>query len=252
MGFILQEKNTWVIRGTRWDSATSARYGVPQARSRPEIEHTDDRDPSIADEEDEPSERHGAQCCAACGQLLGHRTTDKLTGLADRWTWEEAAADALARARELRQAVSLCILDLDRFKQINDEYGHPAGDAVLRSVATVLRAAVGNTDLVGRYGGHTGDEFLVLLPEADREDTLAVAERIRSGIKAMSVRAKTCRESVATIEGQTVSLGSAVSAPAHAGLGLSDLLLDADVALREAKRAGRDQIRVTNTAVERF
>jgi hypothetical protein len=100
------------------------------------------------------------QCCKSCGQLLGYRSTDKLTGLLDRWGWDASAPQAFARAVGQRRSTALLIVDLDWFKLVNDEFGHPAGDAVLRSTAAVLRNASREGDLVGRYGG---DEFLMLL-----------------------------------------------------------------------------------------
>src|ERR1044072_4900559 len=75
---------------------------------------------------------HRATCCATCGQPLGCRTTDKLTGLLDRWAWDKAATEILEQVGD--QPAVLLMLDLDRFKEINDTHGHLAGDAVLRDV----------------------------------------------------------------------------------------------------------------------
>jgi diguanylate cyclase (GGDEF)-like protein len=192
----------------------------------------------------------GAPCCMTCGQLLRDHAIDELTGLAERSRWDAAAEDAFARAREQRQPVALIIVDLDHFKYVNDEYGHPAGDDVLRSVAAVLRAATRDGDLIGRYGRQAGDEFLILLRATDLDGAKVVAERIRAGIKTMTVRARTSRHSTVTIVGQTASLGTAACFPARRDdLGLSDLLLDADVALRAAKRAGRGRTRVASPSM---
>jgi diguanylate cyclase (GGDEF)-like protein len=181
--------------------------------------------------------------CESCGQLL----TDPPTGLIERWHWDEVAAETVAKARGRGESIALIMIDLDRFKDVNDSYGHLAGDAVLRGVADVIRDCTREGDLACRYGGSAGDEFLVLLPATELEGALAVAERIRAGITGMSVTAKVTRELSATIEGQTASIGVATY-----GLGdlveldLEDLMLDADVSLRAAKRHGRDRICVAN------
>jgi len=144
----------------------------------------------------------------------------------------------------------LIMIDLDRFKEVNDSYGHLAGDAVLRTVADVIRDKTRDNDLACRYGGSAGDEFLVLLPSTELDDALAVAERIRAGITSMSVTAKVTRELSATIEGQTASIGVATySLGDLVELDLEDLMLDADVSLRAAKRHGRDRICVANMDV---
>jgi diguanylate cyclase (GGDEF)-like protein len=184
--------------------------------------------------------------CDSCGQLL----TDPPTGLVERWHWDEAAADVVARARSAGDSIALIMIDLDRFKDVNDSYGHLAGDAVLRGVADVLRDCTRDGDLACRYGGSAGDEFLVLLPSTELDDAVSVAERIRAGIQSMSVTAKVTRELSATIEGQTASIGVATYTLGDlVELDLEDLMLDADVSLRAAKRHGRDRICVANMDV---
>jgi len=194
----------------------------------------------------EPSPTAGERRCGSCGQLL----TDPPTGLIERWHWDEVAAEEVARARGNGHSVALIMLDLDRFKDVNDNYGHLAGDAVLRGVADVIRENTREGDLACRYGGSAGDEFMVLLPRSGLEEALAVAERIRAEITAMSVTAKVTREMSASIEGQTVSIGVATYCLGDlAELDLEDLMLDADVSLRAAKRHGRDRICVANVDV---
>lgn len=184
--------------------------------------------------------------CDSCGQLV----TDPPTGLVERWHWDEAAADIVAKARGFGDSIALIMIDLDRFKDVNDSYGHLAGDAVLRAVADVIRDCTRDGDLACRYGGSAGDEFLVLLPASGLDDAVAVAERIRAGITSMSVTAKVTREMSATIEGQTASIGVATySLGDLVELDLEDLMLDADVSLRAAKRHGRDRICVANMDV---
>jgi diguanylate cyclase (GGDEF)-like protein len=184
--------------------------------------------------------------CDSCGQVL----EDRPTGLIERWHWDEIAAEEIARARGQGLSIALIMIDLDRFKDVNDNYGHLAGDAILRGVADVIRQTTRPVDLACRYGGSAGDEFMVLLPNTELPAALAVAERIRAGISDMSVTAKVTRDLSATIEGQTASIGVATY-----GLGdlveldLEDLMLDADVSLRAAKRHGRDRICVANVDV---
>lgn len=184
--------------------------------------------------------------CDSCGQLV----TDPPTGLIERWHWDEAAADVVARARGRGEPIALIMIDLDRFKDVNDSYGHLAGDAVLRGVADVIRDCTREGDLACRYGGSAGDEFLVLLPSSQLDEALTVAERIRGGITHMSVTAKVTRELSATIEGLTASIGVATyNLGDLVELDLEDLMLDADVSLRAAKRHGRDRICVANMDV---
>ena len=179
-------------------------------------------------------------CCPEGGH---HPLTDDLTGLLVRRAWEIRASQALAFARRRRRPLALVMGDLDRFKSVNDTYGHLAGDAVLRATAEVLRRTEGG--ISGRYGGYAGDEFLLLLPDTGAGEAMAVARRIQQCVRELRIPAPVSRGSTVTITGQTISLGIAVWDPADpAPGGLSDLLLDSDVALREVKRAGGDLVRL--------
>jgi diguanylate cyclase (GGDEF)-like protein len=191
-----------------------------------------------------PDTRHGP-CCTACGQPLGYRTTDKLTGLLDRWAWDEAAAHILDQVGA--QPAVLLMVDLDRFKDVNDTHGHLAGDAVLRAAASVVRGAVRQMDVVGRYGGHGGDEFLVLLPATDRERGEKVANRVLTQIRAAAVSAPSARDGMVTLTGLTASIGLAARDhnPDH---DLAMLFQGADAALLHAKHTGRDRVAVTDVS----
>jgi diguanylate cyclase (GGDEF)-like protein len=171
---------------------------------------------------------------------LGHGDHDRLTGLWDRWGWDDQALRILEHARQRRQHLALLVMDLDRFKNINDEYGHLAGDTVLTVAADVLRTHTRPDDLIGRYGGHGGDEFLVLLPRTSRVDAAGIAERIRTGIGSGTL-AVTATFGAATLSGLTASIGVAAGIP-NTDLTLHDLILRADAALQHAKRNGRDRI----------
>jgi diguanylate cyclase (GGDEF)-like protein len=181
---------------------------------------------------------HG-RCCGACGQPLGYRSIDKLTGLLDRWGWDEHAGRALAEAGH-RGSV-LLVLDLDWFRNVNNEHGHLAGDAVLRAIGSILTDTVRDSDVVSRFGGHGGDEFLVLLAGADPMLGMTLARRIRDRVQSAVVSTIASTGDPVVISGLTVSVGLAIREPGER-LELSDFVRQADGALLRAKRAGRDRI----------
>lgn len=167
-------------------------------------------------------------------RLRRQAVTDELTGLANRRRFLESLRAEVARARRYGHPLSLLMVDLDRLKQINDENGHAAGDAMLRGVAACLRAAVRVTDLAVRLGG---DEFAVLMPETGREAGLAVAERIRASVEAF--RASVDGRSISS----TVSIGL-ISRDAGHLQDLPSLIHKADDALYKSKTLGRNRITV--------
>ena len=156
--------------------------------------------------------------------------TDGLTGLWNRAHWEEAALNELSRSLRTHRPAALLLLDIDRFKLINDNYGHPIGDVVLRRVGAVLQSAVRKIDTPARFGG---DEFGVVLVEADMAEANEVAERIRAEIDATHFDGAPGLHC-------TVSIGVAV-----ANHGLADVeawIRDADTALYRSKQAGRNRV----------
>jgi diguanylate cyclase len=155
-------------------------------------------------------------------------TTDELTGLANRRQGLAAAAQAMARFRRRGGDAVLMILDIDRFKDINDRHGHPAGDAVLRDVAKVLVDNIRITDTAARYAG---DEFLLVLPDTSVDGAAEMAKRIRACFSAALDRLPGADCSV--------SLGAAA---AYADMAdVEDWIQQADAALYRAKEAGRDR-----------
>ncbi|SDF96771.1 diguanylate cyclase (GGDEF) domain-containing protein [Lentzea fradiae] len=178
--------------------------------------------------------------CGACAQPVGAWSTDKLTGLLGRWGWDDQAPAVYRRAQHRWEQVALLMIDLDRFKKINDEYGHPAGDVVLSDVATVLAASTRPTDLVCRYGG---DEFLVLLPGTSATDAACVAESVLRGIRALRSEVTTNDGHHVTLYDQTASIGVASHVPGPEDT-LIDLVRDTDAALQRAKRNGRARVQV--------
>lgn len=179
-------------------------------------------------------------------QLEEVAATDSKTGLLNAAAWHTRAAKELRRAQRGQTSAALLILDLDHFKAVNDDIGHLAGDQVLIAVAGALRAEVREHDLVGRFGG---EEFVVLLPGMSREyrgergtaELHAVAERIRHRISTLTVAATTTRGAL-TVEGLSVSVGGATF-PDH-GMQLDQVLQVADSALYDAKRNGRNAVRI--------
>lgn len=159
--------------------------------------------------------------------------TDGLTGLANRRRFDEVIQREWRRTRRIGKPLALLIIDADRFKQFNDTYGHARGDEVLKLLARVIeRAARRPSDLGARYGG---EEFALVLPETEGMGAMKVAESIRSEF---------ATESLSLVPGAnlacTVSIGVKSLAPTATDT-VQDLLLSADAALYEAKRAGRNR-----------
>ena len=166
---------------------------------------------------------------------------DGLTGLANRRRGEEMLARELARSERFGGPVGLVVADLDDFKRINDEYGHPMGDAVLREVAGAFLGTVREIDVAARWGG---EEFAVVLPGTDVAGATRAAERIRDALAR--------RELIAPDGGVlhvTASFGVVASSP---GTTSDELLSLADEALYRAKRAGKDRIDAGVTPVPRL
>jgi diguanylate cyclase (GGDEF)-like protein/PAS domain S-box-containing protein len=159
---------------------------------------------------------------------------DSLTGLWNHNRVIEILIEEMSRSERQGIPVSVAMVDLDRFKHVNDTYGHLVGDEVLREIAVRLGSAVRVYDSVGRFGG---EEFVVVLPGTDRESALIVAERIREEVGA---------EPVLTSAGPltvTASLG-VVTRHAELANDATALLVAADSALYEAKESGRDRVEV--------
>jgi diguanylate cyclase (GGDEF)-like protein len=125
----------------------------------------------------------------ARAQLVARATTDPLTGLANHRAFHERLQDEVARALRYARPLSLVVIDVDRFKAINDTAGHQSGDAVLAEVARRIVSVTRTDSLVGRLGG---DEFAVLLPECDGATALQVAERARLAVRSRAIGSHPC------------------------------------------------------------
>lgn len=156
--------------------------------------------------------------------------TDELTGLYNRRHFIQLAEKEVDRAVRYRHPQALIMFDLDRFKQVNDTYGHPAGDQVLKIVASLTRRELRDVDLLGRYGG---EEFVILLPETGRRGARATAERLRKRIA--QTQMDVAKEKISI----TISLGVSILSPDCSNL--TDLIAASDKALYIAKETGRNK-----------
>ncbi len=163
--------------------------------------------------------------------LVEMATRDSLTGLLNRRETLRRIGQEHSRASRLSEPLTVVMIDIDRFKEINDSNGHAAGDDVLRQLSRKIREVVRDYDIVCRYGG---EEFLVVTPEADVKISRAVAERLRCAVEEMAI---------------TVGDGSAIRFTISAGIAqweegesIEQLIARADAALYRAKAAGRNRV----------
>ncbi len=153
-------------------------------------------------------------------------TTDGLSGLKNHRTFQDRLAAEHARAVRYHSPLSLLLLDVDKFKQFNDEFGHPAGDAVLKEVAAILKATARDTDVAARYGG---EEFVLLLPQTDEAGALVIAERVRAAVAGAAWKQRPITVSIGVC---TLSLDTPNP---------SSMIACADKALYVSKEAGRNR-----------
>jgi diguanylate cyclase (GGDEF)-like protein len=162
---------------------------------------------------------------------------DGLTGIANRRSFDAALRSAWERARRAQTPLGMLMIDVDFFKRYNDGYGHQAGDEVLRRVAQAVQAAaLRPDDVVARYGG---EEFSIVLPLAESDSIGAIAERVRSNVRALAIPYPAVRAGIVTISVGAASVVPDRSATADA------LLAAADRALYRAKDEGRDRVVVS-------
>ena len=168
-------------------------------------------------------------------ELRGRAETDALTGVANRRRFYQTLEIECMRFTRNHLPLSVLMIDLDFFKEVNDDYGHAVGDAVLRIVAQLLLLSLRKTDLLARYGG---EEFSVLLPETRMEGAMVIAERIR----------RTVCEKPVLAEGFEIRVSVSIGAATHTNDAEAEpeiLLKKADLALYRAKALGRNRVAMT-------
>ena len=158
--------------------------------------------------------------------------TDAMTGLANERSFDNAFTNMLSRAERRNDSVCLVMADIDKFKRLNDTYGHPFGDIVIKRVADILKSAVRSVDLAARIGG---EEFALLLEDTDLDGAFELAERVRRDIEAMTLYHES--------EPIKITMSMGIAASPDAGVVQSDLVNHADKALYLAKNSGRNQVR---------
>jgi diguanylate cyclase (GGDEF)-like protein len=169
-------------------------------------------------------------------QLEVAATKDEKTGLFNTLGWHNLATSELARAGRSNETTGVLMVDLDHFKQVNDTYGHLAGDLALKAVADTITAQVRSYDSVGRFGG---EEFVVLLPGVGEDHVVTVAERIRRAVSELVVPVDFADDG-RVIRDLSVSIGVAMYPTA--GTVVDRLLHAADTALYSAKNTGRNKV----------
>ncbi len=166
--------------------------------------------------------------------ILQYATLDALTNLNNRRQFETRLGQEISITKRQNNPLCAMMIDIDFFKKVNDTYGHAAGDEVLRTVASIIKEQLRESDIPARYGG---EEFAVLLPFTKIEEAQIVGERLRCAVEAHPVKVENAEIAV------TISMGLAEYNRVETG---EELFERADKALYEAKKNGRNQVQVNN------
>jgi diguanylate cyclase (GGDEF)-like protein len=160
---------------------------------------------------------------------------DSLTGLYNHRYFQELMDQELSRSQRYKRQVSLIMFDIDHFKKINDTFGHPRGDLVLKAVGAAVKSKTRDSDILARYGG---EEFALVLPETDLNGAVVLAERCRKVVEQMEVQAD--GQTIKT----TISVGVTTYTPETTRVGKSEIIDAADKALYNSKHSGRNRTSV--------
>ena len=161
--------------------------------------------------------------------------TDYLTGINNRRKFNESIKAEALRASRYNHPLSLLLIDIDNFKSVNDTYGHPFGDVVLKSLTTVLQLSIRETDILSRYGG---EEFAIILPETEYETAKAVSERVRANIEKRKLTTNNGEMSI------TVSVG--LTTISSENIDPDKIIQLSDECLYEAKKLGKNRVEALN------
>jgi len=173
-------------------------------------------------------------------KLLRMATSDPLTGLFNRGYVDDRFAIELSRARRHGRQLTLAVIDVDRFKSLNDTHGHSTGDVVLRKIGAILRHSFRQSDTVGRYGG---EEFVVILPEMNIQDALQKLDFLRELVATTPIDLNKRGETV------TVTISAGLAGLPEDGNDAAELFALADERLFQAKREGRNRVVASPEAV---
>ncbi len=163
---------------------------------------------------------------------------DGLTGLYNHRHFQDVMDKELSAAERYGKRLSIILFDIDHFKKVNDTYGHPSGDIVLKQVSALLSDMVRTCDVVARYGG---EEFAAILPETDNSGAVVLAERMRSSVEKLDIVANDITIKI------TISLGVTTFIPKVSATNKADIIDAADKALYQSKETGRNKISVMNS-----
>lgn len=179
-------------------------------------------------------------------ELAELASTDPLTGIRNRYALECALSAVTEQHIRWQKPLSLVLFDIDNFKNVNDELGHPAGDHLLRTLTEAVRIQVRRSDVFGRFGG---DEFLLILPETSSENAVECAERVRATALTLSIEGEMLDDADLPV---TLSAGVVTWTPLSDlyDVSVSDLITAADEALYRAKKKGRNCIASTVLPLE--
>ncbi len=158
---------------------------------------------------------------------------DSLTGAYNRHYFYEIAKNIISLSKRDKKHLSLAMIDIDKFKDINDTYGHDSGDKVLQATVKEIKAHIRNSDVFVRFGG---EEFVLLLPNTDLDQALVISEKIRNII-----------ESCNTVDGISLTISVGVSEFIESIDDIDSILKRADIALYNAKKSGRNRVCIDKT-----